>query len=285
MKKVKTQKGYTLIEVMLVIVAISIGATVIFAAYDDKRQQARMEREMVQLKKAIDIIDNFSYGSLLYQDPSFSWLNDSGQIPTYFNYIPGTNTLRVSWGSVSMSTQSSLGSGPQDLLALNFNGLSDSACVSVLKNFAANSFETRVNGSLVGLSPYANENRIGRHQIRWDQAARFCGSENNGVEVLKLKPVELSSLLPRSPRIPSPAQEAEYIIQYNRMKSALAAREYRQLELGLGGESLSNLRSAPSCQSGYMTVFGCHSPRGAFGGETRTPNNTKNNDGVSNINN
>ncbi len=155
----------------------------------------------------------------------------------------------------------------------------------MLKNFAANSFETRVNGSLVGLSPYANENRIGRHQIRWDQAARFCGSENNGVEVLKLKPVELSSLLPRSPRIPSPAQEAEYITQYNRMKSALAAREYRQLELGLGGESLSNLRSAPSCQSGYMTVFGCHSPRGAFGGETRTPNNTKNNDGVSNINN
>lgn len=279
MKKNNIQKGYTLFEVILVVVAISVGATIIFSAYDDQRQQARMEKEMTQLEKTIEIIDNFSYGSLLYQEPSFDWLNDSGQIPADFEYTPGTNTLNASWGSVSMDTQSSLGSGPQDLLALTFDGLSDDTCIQVLKNFATNSYETRVNGDLVGLSPSANENRVGRHQIRWGQAAGLCEDRNNEVEVLKLKPVELSNLLPKSPRLPSPAQEAEYIAQYNRMKAALAAREYRQLELGLGGDNLENLTNDPSCQSGYMTVFGCYSPGGnsgggiSPGGGTRTPTN------------
>ena len=237
MKRSLRQSGYSLVEVML---ALGVGLLVmvaVYAGYTTKRTDAEVEI----LDAAVDIA--IYKASMAYaSEPGYRLSNagnrlitnenlseDTGGLPEGF--VSTTNTTQYGnfWGGQSTISAESSNGTVFDLLTLTFTNLPSRVCVDLVNRIAPRVYDTRVNNTLVGLTPARTREGLGRSSVKPGQMVPLCQQAANTIKFRHLKPFNFTVL--RSQPIGdtmTPAEAAAITPNYNRIEAALTARETAQ---------------------------------------------------------
>lgn len=248
MRKVSLQSGFSLLELML---ALGIGALVMavaFAAYDGRRNDAEVSLLDADVSSLVYKANMAYMGSGQYSLGNVTTLinatrlNDaSGGLPSG-SFIPDatmTSGFRNVWGGqASISAVSSNASTTRDLLQISLANIPPKVCIDIVARIAPRMYDTRVDGTLVGLSPAKTAQSQGRYGIRVAQVAPLCASATNTIVFRYLKPLNYSLFrsLPVSKTFTpgkTPQSDEATAIQanYTRIENAMTARETAQLAI------------------------------------------------------
>jgi prepilin-type N-terminal cleavage/methylation domain-containing protein len=243
-----SQSGFSLVELLL---ALGIGVLVMaaaFAAYDTRRSDA----EVNVLDADIDALiykANMAYSnSNQYVQTSGSAapltaqrLNDAaGGLPNAFIADAAmTSGFSHFWGGeVSLGAASTNGGTTRDLLTITLADIPPSVCIDLVGRLAPRMYDTRVDGTLVGLQPARTAARQGRNAIRVAQVAPLCAGDENDIVFRYLKPLDYSIFrsLPVTTSFtpgetPGSDEETAILGNYNRIEAAINNRETAQLAI------------------------------------------------------
>ena len=242
------QSGFSLIELLL---ALGIGVLVmaaVYAAYDGRRTDAEVAVLDADLDALVQKADMAYASSGQYAVIAGSAvpvnaqrLNDvAGGLPSAF--IPDASMssgYRTFWGGqATVGAASTNGGVTLDLLTVTLAGIPSTACLDLVGRMAPRMYDTRVNGTLVGLTPARTSANQGRFSIRVEQAAPLCSGDSNTVLFRHLKPLDYNAFRSHpagknfEPGVDAQSDEATAIqANYTRVEAALAARETAQLAI------------------------------------------------------
>jgi general secretion pathway protein G len=85
----KTMSGFTIVELIIVVVVISVIATIIAVSYGTSQQKARNATRITDLKRMQDAVETYRAQNGIYPSTSGAW---RGLCPAYggtLDYIPG----------------------------------------------------------------------------------------------------------------------------------------------------------------------------------------------------
>lgn len=216
-----------------------------FAAYNTRRSDAEVN--------VIDAdIDSLIYkANMAYANThqymqgttpiSAQWLNGAvNGLPNAF-IVDGSvaSGYRHFWGGqFAVGAASTDGGITQDLLTITLSDINPDVCIDLVGRLAPRMYDTRVNGSVVGLQPARTPLAQGRNHIRVEQAVSLCGNGNSQVLFRYLKPLDYSIFrsLPVTTTFtpgntPDSDAETAIVANYNRIEAALNARETAQLAI------------------------------------------------------
>lgn len=237
MKQSHTQSGFTLVETLL---ALGLGILVMVAVYIGYATK-RTDAEIEILDTAIDVV--ISKASMAYSsEPGYRLNNGSNRLITSENlaadvgglpegFVATGNAAQYNnfWnGQANITAQSSNGS-IYDLLTITLTNLPTRVCVDLVNRVAPRVYDTRVNNSLVGLTPARNREGLGRNAVKPGQMVPLCQQNGNTVQIRHLKPFNFTII--RSQPIGqtmTAAEDAAITPNYNRIEAALTARETAQ---------------------------------------------------------
>lgn len=147
--------------------------------------------------------------------------------------------FRHFWGGqIAIGAASTDGGTTRDLLTITLSDISPEVCIDLVGRIAPRMYDTRINGSLVGMRPARTPDSQGRNHIRVERAVSLCGANKSQVLFRYLKPLDYSvfrSLPVTTTFTPghTPGSDAETAIlaNYNRIEAALNAKEAAQLAI------------------------------------------------------
>lgn len=248
MKLPSRQAGFSLVELML---ALGIGVLVmaaVYAAYDSRRDDAEVSVLVADLDNLVYKANMAYAGNGEYAETGGTTVplttqrlnNATGGLPAAF--IPDTNYasgFRHYWGGqATLATASTNGGTVRDLLTVSLEDVSPDVCLTLVGLVAPRTYDTRVDGTLVGLTPARSAGSMGRFNIRVSQVSDLCAQDQNDVVFRYIKPLNYSvfrSLPVTKTFVPGESADSDeataIVANYNRVEAAMDARETAQLAI------------------------------------------------------
>lgn len=234
--------GFTLIELVLV---LGVGALVtagVYASFASREQDVKVRvtaQDMNDLVKAADRVYATSHEYRINGTPvSLPVLRASARtLPASF-YDQGGSNFKNPWGGDwTIGTQSSDGT-TGNLFRIYASGIPSYACARLVSATSPRAYSTRINNSLVALSPARTPASLGRSDPDMIQVTRLCSeSEQNELVFLYLKPADYQSLRQQPmletlmPGLETCTAPGCFQPTYDRTEAALNAREAAQQAL------------------------------------------------------
>lgn len=242
------QAGFSLVELML---ALGIGVLVmaaVYAAYDGRRDDAEVSVLVADLDNLVYKANMAYAGNSQYAETGGTVVplttqrlnNATGGLPAAF--IPDASMasgFRHYWGSqVTLGTASTNGGVLRDLLTVSLENVEPEVCLTLVGLVAPRTYDTRVDGTLVGLTPARTASSLGRFNIRVDQVAPLCSQAQNDIVFRYLKPLNYAmfrSVPVTKTFVPGESTDSDEATaiqaNYTRVETAMNARETAQLAI------------------------------------------------------
>lgn len=248
-------KAFTLVEFMLALVISTIIVALVVSVAMDHDQDQRAEEAayaVTALRQEAEAAYSNNMGFMTYNGAQITG-------PTLFTYdkrfprgvintaapgaLPTAAQITNYWGGTfTVSSDSSVATSPgpcggaarapNDLLKISLTQVPIKACVQMASILAPKSYDTTINGTLVGLDPAPDAAGPGRRNVRYEQAGPLCVDAGNTLVFRSLKPLALNTLRGYPPTTNlTPTEAACTLPEYNRVQNALTAREDAQSAL------------------------------------------------------
>src|SRR5690554_3609735 len=97
-KKIQNEKGFTIVELLIVIVVIAILAAIVIVAYNGIQNSARTTRAQTNAAAVQRVAEAFNADEGHYPTAVADFTNDTASLPSGVSLITGTGSLSPSNG-------------------------------------------------------------------------------------------------------------------------------------------------------------------------------------------
>lgn len=241
MPRTKTTRGFALLELLM---ALGIGVLMmaaVWAVFGQREQDLRVQKAFDAIEQLVTVADTGYASSEGYWVTTASGVQAITlqrlhalivELPDSIIHQGGT-TYTNPWGGNWTVGSASTASGNRDLMVITLTDLPVQSCITLVSRMAPRMFDTRVNSSLVGLTPARTQNAAGRDRVRTDQLIGLCEDGDNTVAFRRLKPVDYTMLRsqPMNPNTLSAWDTTHYLPAFQRIEQAMTAREAAQVAI------------------------------------------------------
>ncbi|EPP7234622.1 type 4 pilus major pilin [Shigella flexneri] len=230
MKKMRNKKGYSLVELVIVISMILIISSLIIITYNVYRQGADTKRFIQEINIIMDGAENIlantnpNGSSKTSNVISMDTLKNSYALPArirdgnYFSPFSGTYTLGYDATYPNAN-----------VVQLTITKVPEYACEGVVSSLATKYFEIRVNNSYVPLLPPASGTTWNRNTLNVTKAVTLCTAGSNNTIILSnfLYPKTYMLYTPGG-EVTSAQRDQQVNDNYNLYKNTMTTREAHQ---------------------------------------------------------
>lgn len=231
MKKIKGKKGYSLLELVLVISMILIISGLIFITYNVYRQGADTKRFIQEINVIMDSSENIlantdSDGtSKTANTISMATLKSSYALPAR---IRDGNYVTPFSGSYTLAYDATYPNA--NVVQLTITKVPEYACEGVVSGLSTKYFEIRVNNSYVPLLPPASGTTWNRNTLNVTKAVTLCTSgSNNTIIVSNFLYPKTYMLYTPGGEVSSAQRDQQVNDNYNLYKNTMTTREAHQV--------------------------------------------------------
>lgn len=237
-------RGFALIELLLVLGVGVVMMIAVWATFAQRNQDLKVSQSFDTIEQ-LGLLADSAYST----SPGY-WLNGPmgaepvtlQKLQSVIDELPetiidqgGGNYTNPWAGAWTVGAANSV-AGTNDLLVMTMAGLPTQACITLVSRMAPRQYDTRVNGTLVGLTPARTTTANGRSAVRGGQLIPLCQQNQNTVIFRRMKPVDYTLLRdqPMNPNTLTTGTGSEterYLPVFQRVEQAMAAREAAQVAL------------------------------------------------------
>lgn len=246
----RRQKGLALVELIITLGIGSLIAIAVWAVYAERRVISTGTTQAFAVTDLMDAADRAYASSVGFAT------DEGGSQPISMDrlaaaiqndlpagvYVSGASYVNTFGGTWTVTAESTNGGTTLDLVRVQTTNVPRGQCQVMLQQVAPFIYDTRVNGSLVGLERTAgNSTLTTRNSLNFAQALPLCQASNT-MQFRRMKSMRLTDLRRIKPfpsaltdeergLSPSFSYRENYQFHYTRVQNALAAREAAQAAL------------------------------------------------------
>lgn len=228
MKILKKKKGFTLTEVILVMVVMAIVLVTGFAVYNSQMNDAKSKQVVQQVNMILNSAKTIYASNANYSGVTMAVLNDSQSLPPE---LQNSSSYYNPWkGSYVISSTSST-SGTSDILALTTTSIPQTACARIVGSLAPGLYMIYVNGTAAALTPAADSNGWNRYDVNYGQVTTLCKNKTNTLIFQFLKPFDANAYINPTLNTLTTDQATFVDSERTRIKNAMQKRETIQVSV------------------------------------------------------